>query len=356
VKKAVIGGVVLVIGGLVAFFVLEGRFMLEGGRAPWAVINDDMDVLREALKTGVSAEEKQDALGRAVGRGNIEALGLLVEAGADVNHTKDNCYLENTFRFSRAAMGKALLDHGADPSVCKNPRAKMMDEAIRYGNADIPEQDLVFIMSKLYADGEDVSAALASAQKYKLDDVIAYLKAPGGEVAASKNNPSLLPKGKPGSVSRDDLKTVCDGKALPDAAEYKKQEGAAAQIYYFERRFKQWRWPGRGPGQPRLPRWWFSFKEPANTQLVACVDALDKKKVKECRYEGAGGGISVYDTTWKITLRETKTGKLVGEESFPMKASQKCDFLKWGKTQEGQFPNYGDKLQSFLTPHVGGPT
>ncbi len=61
-KKGIVILVVLVlVGGFAAWFFLEGRFMVEGGRAPWAVINEEPEVLKEALKAGVDAEELSSA-------------------------------------------------------------------------------------------------------------------------------------------------------------------------------------------------------------------------------------------------------------------------------------------------------
>ncbi|MCP4501293.1 MAG: hypothetical protein GY822_15140 [Deltaproteobacteria bacterium] len=119
------------------------------------------------------------------------------------------------------------------------------------------------------------------------------MDAPGEEVQAVQNDASLLPKGEPGSVSFDDLQTVCEGKALPTAAAYQKQVGVSSTIMFNERRFNSWGWPGRAPGQPQLPGWWYSFKEPANTQLVICVDATEKNRIDDCRYEGGGGSIAL---------------------------------------------------------------
>ena len=355
-KGAAIAGVVL-IAGLVVFFVLEGRFMLEGGRAPWAVINDDMGVLEQTLEEGVSQEELQKAFGRAVGRDHLVALRLLADRGAEINRHGSGCYLASSLRFGRPGTGRALLQLGADPNRCDVGRAKMMEDAIVFGHDRVPQQDMIYIMSKLYTAGVDVAPAKASAASYHLDQVGVYLDAPGADVVAVSSDPALLPRGEPGSVEWDDLKALCEGGTAPTAAAYQKQEGASAPIAFFERRFETWRWPGVGaPGQVRLPRWWLSFKEPANTQLVACVEAIDPRRVKECRYEGRGGGISVYDTTWKITIREAKTGTVVDEQSFAMQASRSCDILKHGTDQEGQFPFYGQKLKTMLAPHVGGPS
>ena len=63
-----------VTGALAAGWMLEGRYLVEGGRAPWAVINARHDVLAQALSAGVSDEEKQDALSRAVQRKDFAAL------------------------------------------------------------------------------------------------------------------------------------------------------------------------------------------------------------------------------------------------------------------------------------------
>ncbi len=359
-KGAIATVSLLVVAGLVVFFVLEGRFMLEGGRAPWAVINNDVAVLKEALQKGVSDEERHKAFGRAVGRGNLEAMDLLLDAGADVNQRpspQSPCTLFATLRFGRPAVAKALLQRGADPSRCDEPAAALMDNALRYGRGDAPQQDLVFILSKLYKPGTDLTEVKALAAKHKLDQVAAWLEHPEQAVAAVDNNIALLPKGEPGSVDQDDLRALCEeGTAVATAAPYKKQAEVASPMYFFERRFETWRWPGvGGPGQPQLPTWWFSFQEKADTQLVACVDAVDKKRVKECHYKGPGGGISVYDATWTVTVKEARTGRVVVEKSFPMQASRQCDVIKFGKDQEGQFPDYGAKLQDVMAALVGGP-
>ncbi|MCK5802006.1 MAG: hypothetical protein KAI66_04200, partial [Lentisphaeria bacterium] len=163
------------------------------------------------------------------------------------------------------------------------------------------------------------------------------------------------PQGKAGSLSMDDLKKVCAGEAQSDAASYVKQASNTSKLYYFEKRYEDWRWPGRGPGMPELPAWWTDFKEPANTQLVVCVDLTDKTKVQDCRYKGGGDGISAYEATITLTLYESKTGRKVDTNTFK-KGAPTCPVVKMGRQQEGLFPAYSKELKTFLAPHVGGPT
>lgn len=352
-KWGIPGVVVLLLAGGV-FFVVEGRYLVEGGHAPWAVINGDMDHLKATLAKRPRLDEIQKAFGQAVGRGVVEAVPLLVAAGASGNPPEGiECHLANRLRFSDPKMAKLLLVHGADPGRCKASRAEMMLNANKYGYDEAPQADLVFILSKLNDSRVDLSPIKQEAQRHKLSEVVHYLEAPEQPVVAAAAVTG--PRGKAGALSRDDLKALCDGKALPDAAPYEKRDDVAATVYEFERRHDNWRWPGRGPDGSGLPSWWTSFDDPSHTQLVVCIDAVDKQVVKRCLYEGPGEGVALYNATWKMTLREARTAKVLQEASFPMKIEPACASVKFGREAEGRFPSYAEPLKSFLAPFIGGP-
>ncbi|MCP4501294.1 MAG: hypothetical protein GY822_15145 [Deltaproteobacteria bacterium] len=109
----------VVVGGLADFFVLEGRFMVEGGRAPWAVINDDMELLSAQIQKGIPKEELEAAFKKSIYRSNIPAAKILVEAGGDVN--AEEGFLSGPIRWGKLDIVKMLLQLGADPLQCKKP-------------------------------------------------------------------------------------------------------------------------------------------------------------------------------------------------------------------------------------------
>jgi hypothetical protein len=235
----------------------------------------------------------------------------------------------------------------------------MMQDLVTYGHDKAPEPDVLWTMSLLVAADPDAAApnrrttAIAKARELELTEVAAFLEDPSDHAPARPDRPTAdRPQGTPGSLDLDELKTVCTGTALEDAAPYVQQDGQAAQVYYFERRHDEFRWPGRGPGMPSLPRWWTSWDDPSHTQLVACVDVVEKTKVRTCQYEGEGGGITMYDATFEVKLYEAKTGKEVASTTFAKKVGPECPQVKSGTDQEGEFPPYSEELKAFLAPHV----
>lgn len=357
------GAIALAVAGVATgAWLLEGRYLVEGGRAPWAVINGRDDVLAEALASGIGESEKNEALRHATSRGKIEALKMLLAAGASPNAMQGSrCQLSSATRFGRINVAAVLLEAGADPKLCDVDAPTMMQEMVTYGHGDTPEHEIIWAMSLLMAADVDAApnryaTAVAEAKKLKLAQVVAFLEDPiGNAPTRPADTTGTRSEGKAGSLDLDDLKTVCTGKALEDAAPYVLQEGQAAQVYYFERRNEEFRWPGRGPDSPSLPKWWTSWDDPSHTQLVACVDAVEKQRVETCSYEGSGGGISTYEATYTMTVYEAKTGKVLDTKTLPKKPAPKCPMVKSGEQQEGLYPLYSEDLQAFLAPHVGGP-
>src|SRR5688572_10824606 len=111
-KKVVVA--VLLLGVAAVVWVAWGRFAVEGGRAPWAVINRRPDVLEAALAAGVSDGEKQRALDRAVGRNEERAAATLLRAGASPE-PNGLCHLGGAVRFGRPGIARLLLEAGAQP-------------------------------------------------------------------------------------------------------------------------------------------------------------------------------------------------------------------------------------------------
>ncbi|MEM6990394.1 MAG: hypothetical protein AAF721_07855 [Myxococcota bacterium] len=359
-KKLALG--IVVIGALAAFWVLYLRFAVEGGRAPWAVINGEHEVLAEEIRNGAPAEELKDALSRGVQRSDDKAVEMLLAAGVSPNpDAKGHCMMAGAARYGEVRIAGMLLEGGADPGLCDVEPTEVGKDLVVYGHGDAPEAELVWALSQLVPSGADYDATQWAvvrdeASKRELPSVVAFFDNPGAVDAQRPNLDVEQPKGKPDSLELDDLKEVCEeGKGLPDAAPYVLQEGAAAMVYYFERRKEKYRWPGRGPGMPSLPKWWTSWDDPSHTQLVACVDVVDSRLANSCRYEGDGGGISAYDATFELSVYEAKTGTKVATKRLESKPAPSCPVVKSGSKQEGLYPTYSDELREFLAPHVGGP-
>jgi uncharacterized protein len=84
----------------------------------WAAKRGDLDALRKAIHSDANGVDSQGwtPLFHAAGQGNTEALKLLIQAGADVNHGKETGF---TALFSAVVAGHAdavrmLLNAGAE--------------------------------------------------------------------------------------------------------------------------------------------------------------------------------------------------------------------------------------------------
>ena len=361
------GGIVavLVVGALVAGWKFYGRYAVEGGKVVWAARYQEHEALADAIEAGAAQKALDEALGIAVSDGDEKAARMLADAGASINpEEKGFCKLAGLIRFGKVEEAAIAVELGADPTLCDTSPNQMMWDLLQYGYDNAPQVELNRVLVALVEAGGDPSAraegkdasALELAEKYELDRVVAFLKAPEANRPTGGGGPDVeRPHGKAGTVAIDDLKPVCDGEPQPNAAPYEKSDEYAASVFYFERRHDAWRYPGRRHGVT-LPKWWTTWEEPADAQLVVCVDLSDKEKVDTCHYEGEGGGVYVYNAHVEVELREAKTGEVVDTMAFDKKAPQGCPPVKFGKEQEGIYPSYETELKDFLAPHVGGPS
>ena len=354
---------VLVLGGLVAGWFFYVRYAVEGGKVVWAVRNGEHEVLSEALEEGAEQQAMNEAIRIAVGDNDREAAQMLHKAGASINPTDGgSCEFASVIRFGEVEAAALALDVGADPSACEQSPLQMMDDLVRFGHANAPQSTIIRVMAALVeAGGEPLASQeeagpsiLALAEKYDLDKVAKYLRAPDAYDPPSEGDKLGRPHGTPGAVEIDDLADVCYGKGVEDAAPYEKSEEYVASVFYFEKRDDVWRYPGRRQGVT-LPKGWTTWDEPADAQLVACVDLSDKTRADKCEYEGDGDDVYVYSANVEVALREAKTGNLVDKFTEKMTPAGGCPSVEFGEEQEGIYPSYDEQLQAFLKPHVGGP-
>lgn len=93
--------------------------------------------------------------------------------------------------------------------------------------------------------------------------------------------------------------------------------------------------------------------------LVACIEVKKKKKLRSCEMEALdpgklGGTIHLYSYDYVITLRETKTGKVLSEEKKSF-GSKKCPaFHSFKKSEEDLEPPFGVIASSAATRYRDG--
>lgn len=343
-NKAIAGGVVAL---LVVVWIFYGRFAVEGGKAPWAIINDRLDVLKAALASGVSASEKQEALWQAVFKDNTEAVRLLLAAGANPNTVKlgENCVLEYpTTRFETI---KALIEGGADPTNCRSGKKGFASNVVHQFSRAVPEPELIAFLQLLDKKGMQAdAAALAKAEENKLEKLVAYLKNPSGAADFGRAKKLAL-RGGADSIEAAGLKQVCRGEGVAALPAYTKEPDAISPAYVFEVRDDEVR------GARDILQPWWSADKLEHTQVVACARLVSKRLAKECKYEG-GVTVGYYDGTYELSVREGKTANQLASKmvSLEVHPPVDCPIFQMGGN-ESVYPQYKSDLVALIQPVIG---
>ena len=344
-RNKLIGGGVAI--GVVVLWILWGRFAVEGGKVPWAIINDRNDVLREALASKPSQSEREEGLWRAVHKSNAEAIPLIVAAGTDPNSVKigENCLLDypgNSF-----TVQKALLAGGATPDKCKSGKPTFVRGLVEAYGGKASEPELIELLQQLAKQGYPLDGALEKATALKLGKVAGFLSNPTGATDAGKAQKLALLGGETDSVDRDDLKKICKGEGIAKLPAYKKDAELISPAYAFVTKTDEPLDDSRV-----LPRWWIADRL-QHTQVVACAIVTDKRVVKECKYEG-GSVIKYYTATYGLSIRDAKTADQITHKQVTIEATPPadCSMFKMGGN-EGVYPEYTKELLPLLRPVLG---
>jgi len=78
-----------------------------------------------------------------------------------------------------------------------------------------------------------------------------------------------------------------------------------------------------------VPEQWES-SDPALVQIVACITVATGSQVRICKYSGDDGKVisqKLLRSTWDITVRETRTGRILGHTNFRGGDTQCDDFI-----------------------------
>lgn len=339
-----------ILAPLVVVWIVWGRFAVEGGKATWSIINDRDDVLEGALKSGVSEKDKQEAFSRAVAKGSEKAARLLYAAGARLTTpTRGGCQVGSAARWGQPKAVRLYLELGADPAQCSDEdRKPIIADLIQYGGERVSEGELLETLRLLKQRGAPIVAetALAAARSHKLNQVAAWVEAPDSVAAAPVKKLALAGDGP--KIERDAFKDVCLGNGVAQLPVYSKKPGEVSPILNLERRENEIFFPGRV-----LPEWWTPWSDLRHVQVVACARVVEKTVANECRYEGAGGGLTIYDATYELELREARTGKRLDGKTVALKADRSCPMVKFEKEQMGRYPSYAAELEALARPHLG---
>lgn len=343
-KKLAIAFAILV--PLVLVWIFWGRFAVEGGKATWSIINDRPDVLEAALKSGVSDKDRDEAFGRALSKGRAKEARLLHAAGAKLDRP-GFCSVGSAARWGDVKAVQLHLELGLGPATCADKdRALIIPDFIQYASGRASEGELIETLKQLRQQGAPLDAQKALAVTRNLKDVAAWVRDPDGAAAAPVKKLSLVGDGP--SIERDALKNVCLGEGVAQLPVYSKKPGEVSPILNFERRGDEIFFPGRV-----FPEWWTPWNDLRHVQVVACARVVDKKVANQCRYEGSGGGITIYDATYELELREAKTGKRIDGKTVSLTSDHNCPVVKFEKHQTGIYPRYEGELEALARAHIG---
>ncbi|WP_272003656.1 hypothetical protein [Nannocystis radixulma] len=154
----------------------------------------------------------------------------------------------------------------------------------------------------------------------------------------------------------DEYTSLCGGgEPFPAAKPYKKGATPAdiSRVVVFEK-YKEsvdpaWRHLTSAP----IDAW--SAEEPADVQLVACVELSKRQLRRSCEYKDSAGEqfkLDLYDMSHAVRVVEAATGKVVLEQTFELGNTEGCPaFELFGSsTSDYRGVDYKHKLMALLAP------
>lgn len=163
--------------------------------------------------------------------------------------------------------------------------------------------------------------------------LIATLVACGSKKDPDKSGPgssgTTAAPAKKTNVDWNDLAGICkDGKGIDVAAAYEKKAGAPSPFAFM--------YQDTAGGKTAFERDYASTSKPwiaedaKDAQLVACMEVVKADKSHDCKFE-KGGVQEMYNTSLKVTVYETKTGKKLSEQTVEHKMGKGCPSIAFMK-------------------------
>ena len=153
-------------------------------------------------------------------------------------------------------------------------------------------------------------------------------------------------------LTEDDLRAVCDGKAEPRAKAYSKADPTAHSMLLFVKAgTKEYRSDDINP----LKR--FKSEKPEQTELVACINRTAVKKVSTCDFDDTPPAryLDMHEATYEITIREAKTGAVVGTKTAALPPDGCPTFHSFSSEREDSFPDFDAPLLVLASPLLVPP-
>lgn len=165
----------------------------------------------------------------------------------------------------------------------------------------------------------------------------------------------LLPLQPPGielpKVASAEIDAVCSGSVVPQMPAYDRSKSGprGLRTVYFggvEQTFTTSNLPDGFPPNAS------EAEGVDSVELVACVTAIPRKKIRECEFTG-GGVLETHDGEFEVEVYEAATRKLVEKKSFKGSSPRGCPVLHkfWGQRDkrmtriEPAFRQYLEKLR-----------
>lgn len=101
--------------------------------------------------------------------------------------------------------------------------------------------------------------------------------------------------------------------------------------------------------------WKTDYSNPDKTQLVACITVSERKEKKRCNFpqDGKTYVLIMNDAKFNAKVYEAKTGIIVAEKDFDLKADKECPMIgMFTNSEKSDDPSYEQPVINFLKPLV----
>jgi hypothetical protein len=158
------------------------------------------------------------------------------------------------------------------------------------------------------------------------------------------------------SLFADDFESVCRGVAVPAATPYESGTPGIHPLLVFS---------GAAPEFTQdftaLPDGWVAqYPDLAGTELVACLNLVSATLVDTCTgYDVDLEGdysVETYDAVYDVVLYAATTAAEIARTTLDVPAAGCPSFVLFteGENVRAWYEPFGDRLEAFLVPHLGG--
>lgn len=173
----------------------------------------------------------------------------------------------------------------------------------------------------------------------------------GGRGKMTSNNSSY--NGEREIIFTDNFIHVCNGSKIAEATAYDKMAGTISPVLVFYQGDAGKMYQDNSYSFPE--DWKAEYPDIAKNQLVACITVNVRKEKRKCPFENDGKKylLIMNDAKYNAKVYEAKTGTLVAEKDFDLKADKECPMFQFFTGSEAiEDPDYKQPMIDFLKPLV----